>query len=100
MVKIVKRRKPATAAALSHATRRLILNTPDYILSSWPIDERGLNDGLELIGLHWQRQIAIGGLRQPDLAAAIVPVAGLAAAMLQSLLRGTAIGQRGEVFAE
>lgn len=97
-MKVAKRHRAATPRALSRGTQRLLRDVPAAILASFPVDDRGLADGLQLIGMHWYSKVCRGELREPEMHASIVPVVALASMMLTAWLRGTPIGERAEAF--
>jgi hypothetical protein len=83
---------------LERSTTRLLREVPDFILSSYPITQWGLSEGLALAASHWRALIAAGEIPHPEMRASIVPVAALTSAMLEAFLRGVTIDQRAAAF--
>jgi hypothetical protein len=98
-VKVIKRLRPARPGSLARATDILLADIPERILSVWAVEDRGLADGLALIGLHWRDMVAAGRFKPADMEASILPVAQLLSAMLTAYLRGTSIVDRPAIFA-
>jgi hypothetical protein len=90
--------RPRTADRLRRGTRRLLLNVPDIINESYPINDYGQSEGWAILCQHWRNMIYTRALDPAELRAAIIPVAGLASAMLESYLRATPHTERMQAF--
>jgi hypothetical protein len=83
---------------MARGTDRLLHDVPSFILDSYPVTQWGLTEGLALAVSAWRAHIAAGEIPASDMRASLIPVAGLASAMLESLLRGVPINQRAAEF--
>jgi hypothetical protein len=83
---------------LERGTTRLLQDVPNLVLTSYPITQWGLQEGLALAASHWRARIAAGALAEAEMRASIVPVAALTSAMIEALLRGVRIDLRPAAF--
>ena len=83
---------------MERGTERLLHTVPSFILDSYPLTQWGLSEGFALAVSAWRAHVKAGEIPVSDMRASLIPVAGLASAMLESLLRGVPIDQRAAEF--
>lgn len=94
----IRRRVRGPTEKLDAATRLLLEDIPGRILSSYPVWQWGLAEGLSFAAGRWRAAIAAGTTSEIDMRASIIPVAQLCSAQLEALLRGVPIDLREAAF--
>lgn len=84
---------------LARGSARLLQQVPEMIQTSYPLDARGLPDGLAIMANYWRKRMGDGEIRPVDMRASIIPVACLTSAMIDALLMATPPGDRTAAFA-
>jgi hypothetical protein len=90
--------RPHQGREWDRANAILLDDIPDAILASYAIANHGLSEGLALCVGHWRQRLLAGVLPAHQMRASTIPVAALASAMVEALLRGTPIDQRQGAF--
>ena len=83
---------------LDASTRVLLELVPSMVCDCYPLGHYGLSEGVALLASHWRARISQGAIRPADMRASIVPVATLASAMVEALLRAADINDRAAAF--